>query len=142
MHGQPKKLAAVSVQTRGDLVVATVERNAIGIITVTTPYKKERGSLDQLRAYFDFSDNLNLKLLREIDGEIAVARITSRRLADLTVHECWQGPCTVELRANAQAPVWQLPVREPLVALQWSADFTLVPGRVLWDHRRRHPCSR
>ena len=80
---------------------------------MTTPYKKERGTFDELRAYFDFSDDLN-STASEIDGEIAVAQITSRGLADLTVHECWQGPCTVELRANAQAPVSAATRAEPL----------------------------
>jgi acetoacetate decarboxylase len=50
------------------------------------------------------------------------------------VHECWRGPGTVELRANAQAPVWRLPVLEPLDAFTWRADFTLVAGRVIHDY--------
>jgi len=50
------------------------------------------------------------------------------------VHECWSGPCTVELRPNAQAPVWRLPVIEPLDGFFWRADFTLVAGRVLHDY--------
>ena len=44
------------------------------------------------------------------------------------MHECWIGPCTVELRPNAQAPVWRLPVLEPLEGFFWRANFTLVAG--------------
>ena len=50
------------------------------------------------------------------------------------MHECWTAPCSVELRPNAQAPVWRLPVLEPLNGFFWRADFTLVPGRVLHDY--------
>jgi acetoacetate decarboxylase len=82
----------------------------------------------------DFSTNLNLKAVDHIDGRPAIRQLTSRRPGDLTVHECWGGPCTVELRPNAQAPVYKLPVREALEGLYWRADFTLVPGRVLYDY--------
>ena len=44
------------------------------------------------------------------------------------------GPCTVELRPNAQAPIHRLPVVDMLDGLYWRADFTLVPGRVIHDY--------
>ena len=56
------------------------------------------------------------------------------RLADVAIHECWTGPCTVELRANAQAPVFRLPVLEPLEGFFWRADFTIVPGEIIYDY--------
>ena len=40
----------------------------------------------------------------------------------------------VELRANAQAPLFRLPVIEPLEAFYWRADFTLVAGEVIHDY--------
>jgi acetoacetate decarboxylase len=40
----------------------------------------------------------------------------------------------VELRPNAQAPVFRLPVLEPLDGFLWRADFTLVAGRVVHDY--------
>jgi acetoacetate decarboxylase len=52
----------------------------------------------------------------------------------MVIHECWSGPCTVELRPNAQAPVFRLPVVEPLNGVFWRADFTLVPGEVIHDY--------
>jgi acetoacetate decarboxylase len=50
------------------------------------------------------------------------------------VHEAWEGPCTVELRGNAQLPVARLPVLEPLLGIYWRADFTLVPGEIIHDY--------
>lgn len=134
IHGQPKKLANVSVEFRGDLIVGRVERNGIDIITATLPYKQRRCDPSEMAAHFDFATNINLKAVDHIDGSPAIRQLTSRRLTDMTVHECWTGPCTVELRPNAQAPVFRLPVMEPLAGYFWRADFTLVAGTVIHDY--------
>jgi acetoacetate decarboxylase len=134
VHGQPKKWAEPKLEARGDLFVGTVTRNGIDVITGTLPYKQRRDTLDSASSLMDFSTNINLKAVDHIDGRPAIRQLTSRRLGDLTVHECWGGPCTVELRPNAQAPVYKLPVKEMLGGLYWRADFTLVPGRVLYDY--------
>ena len=134
VHGQPKKLARLALETRGDLIVAEVERNGITILTATLPYKQRAADAAQMRRHFDFTENINYKLIPHIDGTPAIRQLTARRLSDVRVHECWSGPCTVELRPNAQAPVWRLPVIEPLDGFFWRADFTLVAGRVLHDY--------
>jgi acetoacetate decarboxylase len=87
-----------------------------------------------MRRHFEFGTNLNLKAVNHIDGTAAIRQITSRKLTDMTVHECWVGPATVELRPNAQAPVFRLPVLEPLEAYYWRADFTLVAGEIVHDY--------
>ena len=79
---------------------------------------------------------MNLKAVDHIDGSPAIRQLTSRSLSDMKVIECWRGPCTTELRANAQAPVHRLPVREMLDGFFWAAEFTLVPGEVLLDYLR------
>lgn len=134
VHGQPKKLGVPSLAARGDAWVGTVSRNGIDIITGTLAYKQNRGDLAHLSSLVDFSNNFNLKAVDHIDGTPAIRQITSRRLTNVTVHECWEGPCTVELRPNIQAPVYRLPVVEMLNAFYWRADFTLVPGVILHDY--------
>ncbi len=134
LHGQPKKIAEPKIEARGDLIVGTVTRNGLEVITGTTVYKQRRGELSGLSDYMDFALNMNLKALNHIDGRPAVRQLTSRRLSNVTVHECWRGPGTVELRPNAQAPVYKLPVREMLEAFYWRADFTLVPGEIIYDY--------
>ncbi len=134
VHGQPKKLGQPSLDFRGDLIVGAVERNGIDVITGTLPYKQNRVSADALKPHFDFATNLNLKSVDHINGEPAIRQLTSRCLADVTVHEAWVGPCTVELRANAQLPVFRLPVLEPLQGFYWRADFTLVAGEIIYDY--------
>lgn len=138
-HGQPKKYANPRLEFRGDLIVATVERNGIDIITATLPYKQRPADPKAMSAHFDFATNLNLKAIDHIDGRPAIRQLTSRKLSDVTVHECWSGPCTVELRPNAQAPVHRLPVREPLEGFYWRADFTLVPGEIIHDYLNEGP---
>lgn len=134
VHGQPKKLANPRIEMRGDLIVGTVTRNGIDIITATMPYKQTPVDPEVLKAHFDFTCNLNLKAVDHIDGTAAIRQLTSRLLTDMVIHECWGGPCTVDLRPNAQAPVFRLPVVEPLNAVFWRADFTLVPGEIIHDY--------
>ena len=134
VHGQPKKLGKPSIEFCGDLIVGRVERNGIDVITGTLPYKQNAVDADALNPYFDFATNLNLKAVDHIDGRPAIRQITSRMLTDVTVHEAWSGPCTVELRANAQLPVFRLPVTEPLQGFFWRADFTLVAGEIIFDY--------
>lgn len=134
VHGQPKKLARVSLEARGDLFVGTVERNGIDILTVTMPYKARRASHSDLLRHFDFVENINYKVIPNIDGTPAIRQLTTRRLEEIEVSECWAGPCSVEIRPNAQAPLFRLPVVEPLVGYWWLAEFTLVGGRVVHDY--------
>jgi acetoacetate decarboxylase len=138
VHGQPKKLASLKLETRGDLIVAEVERNGIAILVATLPYKQRAAEPSEMSRHFDFAENINYKLIPDIDGTPAIRQLTARRLTDVHVHECWTGPSTVELRPNAQAPIWRLPVLEPLDGFFWRADFTLVAGRVLYDYLSEH----
>lgn len=134
LHGQPKKLGNPKVEFRSDLIVGTMERNGIDVITGTMPYKQQSADISELADIFPFATNINLKAVDHIDGTPAIRQLTSRSLSDVKVSECWRGPATVELRPNAQAPVHRLPVREMLDGFYWSAEFTLVPGEVLLDY--------
>ena len=49
VHGQPKKLASLRLETRGDLIVGEVERNGITFLTATLPYKQRRADPARLR---------------------------------------------------------------------------------------------
>lgn len=134
VHGQPKKLGQPCIEFRGDLMVGSVSRNGIDVLTGTMPYKQHRIQAAEMAPYFDFTTNLNLKSVDHIDGQPAIRQLTSRKLADVQVHEAWAGPCTVELRPNAQLPVFRLPVLEPLQGIYWRADFTLVQGEIIHDY--------
>ncbi len=134
LHGQPKKLGNPKLEPRGDLIVGTLERNGIDVLTGTMAYKQTPAQITDLSAIFPFVTNLNLKAIDHIDGTPAIRQLTSRKLADVQVAECWRGPCTVDLRPNAQAPLHRLPVLEMLDGFFWKATFTLVPGVILHDY--------
>ncbi len=140
VHGQPKKLAEPRLELRSDLLVGSVTRNGIDIITGTMAYKQKRAELSGLSEYMDFALNINLKAVNHIDARPAIRQLTSRRLADIKVHECWRSPCTIELRPNMQAPVYKLPVLEMLEAFYWRADFTLVAGQIIYDYLEEDAC--
>ena len=103
------------------------------------PYKQKRVDAGHLAPYFDFTTNINLKSVDHIDGKPAIRQLTRRKLADVIVHEAWAGPCTVELRPNAQLPISRLPVLEPLQGFYWRADFTLVMGEIIYDYLEDAP---
>ena len=134
VHGQPKKFAVPRIEFRSDLIVGTVERNGIDVITGSLAYKQKQAPFSRALQHFEFTNNINLKAIDHVDGRPAIRQLTSRRLAELKVHECWESPCTVELRPNAQAPVFRLPVVEPLTGFYWRADFALVNGVILHDY--------
>ncbi|MCY4005213.1 MAG: acetoacetate decarboxylase [Rhodobacteraceae bacterium] len=134
IHGQPKKYGQPRLDFRGDLIVGVVERNGIDVLTGTLPYKQVPVSANATAPYFDFATNINLKAIDHIDGRPAVRQLTTRRLTEIVTHEAWRGPGTVEIRPNAQLPVFCLPVIEMLEGYFWRADFTLVAGKVVHDY--------
>ena len=133
IHGQPKKLGNTKVEVRGDTIVAEVERNGITLARITTPYKYNKASVDELAAYFPFKNNINHKVIRNIDGTAGINQITARTLANVVVHECWKGPATLVLEPNINAALYKLPVLETIESFYWRADFELVLGTILID---------
>jgi acetoacetate decarboxylase len=134
IYGQPKKGGDPRLEVRDDLFVGTVKRNGIDVITVTLPYKQQRVDPAALLSRGNFTTNINLKVVPNIDGTPAIHQLTARTFTNVTVHECWTGPATVELRPNAQAPVYRLPVLEMLEGFYWRTDFTLAFGTVIHDY--------
>ena len=107
-------------------------RNGIDVVTATMAYKQQAGRLRQSRP----PRRLPHEHQREDDpggrwaGRVG-AEITARTFADVEIHEVWVGQATLELRPNAQAPVYLLPVEEVVEGYYWRADFSLVYGTVL-----------
>ncbi len=128
LYGQPKKAGQVSLEARGDLLVGVVRRNGIDIATATLVYKQQRASpraLDELIP--GSSTNVNLRVLPDANGPMRRELVT-RDFVDVFTKEEWTGAATLELRANAQAPVYVLPVREVVLALHRRIDLTLGPA--------------
>jgi acetoacetate decarboxylase len=133
-HGQPKRIAEVALEVRGDLIVGTLRRNGISVFTGTLAYKVRPADLDDVRARVDFITNLNLKILPQIDGSRGLRQITARALYDVVAHECWSGQGTARIEENVQAPMYRLPVVTHLEGFYWRGDFSLVGGTVLHEY--------
>lgn len=134
VYGQPKKDGQPKLEIRDDLFVGTVSRNGIDVLTATMAYKQQRSDLGALTAYADFRTNINYKRVPHVDGAPAIHQLTARVLQDVEVHECWRGAATMELRPNAQAPVYRLPVRDVLEGFYWRTSFVLPFGEVVHDY--------
>ncbi len=135
VHGQPKKWGNPKIEVHGDLIVGTMERNGIEVIKGTMAYKQKRGTLEEYKKLtFDFSTNMNYKVINQIDGRTAIRQITSRNLEKVKISESWVGPCSVALQPNIQAPVYKLPVLDECSACFWCGEFTLVEGKILYDY--------
>ena len=133
IHGQPKKFGNTKIEVRGDTIVSEISRNGITIARSTTPYKYQKAKIEELSEYFPFRENINHKIIRNIDGSQGINQITSRVLSDVVVKDCWKGPSTLVLEPNVNAQVYKLPVLDVLESFYWKADFTLVPGEILVD---------
>ncbi len=137
VYGQPKKGGEPSIEVHGDLFVGRVRRNSIDIVTATLPYKHQRAQPADLGRIVSFTTNVNLKIIPHVDGTPAIKQITARNLENVNVYEVWTGPATLELRPNAQAPVYRLPVVDVVAGFYWVADFTLPMGSVWHDYLTR-----
>src|SRR5690348_7968729 len=138
-HGQPKRMAEISLDAVGDLHIGRVRHHGIDIFTGTMQYKASPSSAERLRSRVDPVTNINFKVINHIDGRPAIRQLTARDLTDLTIRECCEGPCTAEVRPAATAPLYRLPVRTFLEGFYWRCDFTLVGGTILHDYLDGQP---
>jgi len=130
-YGQPKKSGQVRLGPSGDLLVGVVERNGIDIATATMCWKQRAATGSELTSLVPGADlNVNLRVRQEEEGHVSRELVT-RRFADVVEHEAWTGPGTLELRPNAQVPVFLLAVQEVVLGLHRVVDLTLAPGRVI-----------
>ncbi len=137
LYGQPKKDGQVSLDVRGDLLVGTVSRNGIDVITATTCFKQQAAPPGLLESLVPGAGtNVNLRVLGG-DGDSLRRELVARDFEDVVVHEAWVAPATIELRPNAQVPVHRLPVLGVEIGLHRTIDLTLPPGRVI--HRYDDP---
>ena len=131
LYGQPKKHGEVALDARGDLLVGVVARNGIDVITATTPYKQTPSDLTALdRLVPGGATNVNLRIL-PLDGPDYRRELVVRSFTDVVLHEAWESHATIELRPNAQVPVYLLPVRCVEAGFHRIVDFTLPEGSVI-----------
>src|SRR5258708_29826324 len=62
-HGQPKRIAEVTLETAGDLHIGRVRHNGIDIFTGTVQYKAAPSTADRLPSRVDPVTNINFNVI-------------------------------------------------------------------------------
>ena len=133
IHGQPKKLGSTKLVVDNGQIEAKVYRNSDLVSHVTATYKSEVSTIEELKSYFPFAQNINHKVIRNIDGSQGINQVTARTLSDVQIKGIWSGNCTVNLYPNTEAPFHLLPVVKSVKSFYWEADFALVAGVIVRD---------
>ena len=134
IHGQPKKLGNTKISISDSHIEASVYRGTKLISHVTMKNQLQPANVSELELYFPFRNNINHKVIRNIDGTHGINQITSRNLADVIIKDCKRGPSSLTICEDKDAPFHLLPVLETVESFLWKADFTLVPGIILHDY--------
>ncbi len=77
---------------------------------------------------------VNLKLIPDVDGSLAIAQLVAYEVCDVTVKGAWSGPASLQLFHHANAPVAELPMLKSLGGVHFITDLTLPYGRVMYDY--------
>ena len=133
LWGFPKKYAQPSLQVDRDTLVGTLDYGPVRIATGTMGFKhvavEPGGVLEALAA-----PNFLLKIIPHVDGSPRICELVRYELQEIALRGAWSGPCALDLRPHALAPVADLPVLEVISAIHIIADITLGLGRVVHDY--------
>ncbi len=77
---------------------------------------------------------VNLKLIPDVDGTLAIAQLVAYNLTDITIKGAWKSPARIHLVPHVNAPVADFPVLKIIDGLHFIADLTLPFGRVVHDY--------
>ncbi|MGC8508657.1 MAG: acetoacetate decarboxylase [Thiomonas sp.] len=136
-HGQPR-LGVVH-----DTLTGTLDYAGVQVAVGTMGYKHQHllydvsGQKQCSSASIEHKmrkTQVNLKLIPDVDGKLAIAQLVAYNLTDIAVKGAWSGPARLHLVAHVNAPVADLPVRKALGGLHFIADLTLPYGRMLHDY--------
>jgi acetoacetate decarboxylase len=143
--GFPKKHAHPKLAIAHDTLTGTLDYAGVQVAVGTMGYKHQhllydvqgRKSCSSASIIEKMSKTqVNLKLIPDVDGSLALAQLVGYNLVDIQVHGVWSGPARLHLVPHVNAPVADLPVRSVLGGLHFIADLTLPYGRVLHDYRK------
>jgi acetoacetate decarboxylase len=143
--GFPKKHARPKPAVQQDALAATLEYAGVQMAVGTMGFKRQhllyevggRKALSSASIIEKMSrTQVNLKLIPEVGGTLAIAQLVGCNLVDIQVHGASSGPAWLHLVPHVNAPVADLPVRGVLGGLHFIADLTLPYGRMLHDDRK------
>ncbi|MGB9153168.1 MAG: acetoacetate decarboxylase [Alphaproteobacteria bacterium] len=142
--GFPKKFANPSLKIVHDTLTGELEYAEQTVAIATMCYKHEnvicKHTGNELKT--DVSailkkmskTQVNLKLIPDVDGSLAIAQLVAYNLTEINVKGAWESPARLHLVPHVNAPVADLPVRKVHSGLHLIADLTLPFGRVIYDY--------
>ncbi|MHB1198269.1 MAG: acetoacetate decarboxylase [Polaromonas sp.] len=150
--GFPKKYAKPKLEVVHDTLTGTLEYAGVQVAIGTTGYKHQHLLYDSEGCKACSPESIvnkmgktqvNLKLIPDVDGQLAIAQLVGYNLTDIQVKGGWSGPARLHLVPHVNAPVADFPVRRIVGALHFIADLTLPYGRVLHDYKtaQAHPAT-
>ncbi len=141
--GFPKKHARPRLRVVEDTLTGTLEYAGQAVALGTMAYKHD----NLVRSAHDpqacdpsvmidkmSKTQVNLKLIPDVDGRLAIAQLVAYNLSDIRIKGAWSGPARLHLIPHINAPVADLPVQRVLGGTHVIADLTLPYGRVLYDY--------
>lgn len=133
LWGFPQKLAAPRLSVEHDTLVGAFDYGPARVATATMGYKHR--TLDEAEALrFLEEPGFLLKIIPHVDGTPRICELVRYFRRDIVVKGAWSGPCALELKPHALAPVRDLPIVEIIKGVHVIADFTLELGEVVFDY--------
>lgn len=145
--GFPKKFANPKLEVVRDTLTGTLHYAGQLVAMGTMNYKHEN-LLHKLPNHEEFCDvdkiaaklgktQINLKLIPDIDGSMAIAQLVAYNMTDITVKGAWAGHARLALTPHVNATVADFPVRKIIGGSHFIADITLPYGRVVHDYLKK-----
>lgn len=133
--GFPKKYAKPKLEVIQDTLTGTLEYAGSPVAVGTMTYKHEVYARDPQKTVAALSKmQVNLKLIPDVDGSLALAELVAYELTEITVKGSWAGQARLHLIPHVNAPVADLPIRSIIGGRHFVTDLTLPYGRVLIDY--------
>lgn len=133
LWGFPQKLAGPRLSVEHDTLVGALDYGPARVATATMGYKHR--ALDDAEALrFLREPGFLLKIIPHVDGTPRICELVRYFRRDIVVKGAWSGPCALELKPHALAPVSDLPIVEIIRGVHVIADFTLELGEVVFDY--------
>jgi acetoacetate decarboxylase len=122
--GYPRKLAKISLDVRGDKVVATTARGGKTLLKATCTLTDEG-------EWIESGPNVNIKMIPSIDGKGSdVATITSAHLT-YDVKKGRSGTPEIEVNSGPQDDLSMIELENVMMGLYFDVDITVPLGKVI-----------
>lgn len=132
--GFPKRNANPKLYLdNGDALVGVLDYGTLRVAQASMGLKHKKVDLAAVKKAVSGATFV-LKSIPHVDGTPRVCELVKFYLKDVTVHEAYTGPASLQLFDHALLPMNALPVRKVLSAVHFTVDVTVDYGEVVVDY--------